>query len=139
MKKTAYVLIALLCFACAKEVPPTAENINKIFDSKDFTITFVFGESQKESMSFRDDVLVYKQGSWTRRIEIDYDHAKQINDFVQRVWLQNSIVAPQYPHITISNDAYKTKIPTLGFKKQYDQLLEDFNLRPEEDVPTAQE
>lgn len=129
MKKHAYILVGfLVCFACAKEVPPTKENINKIFKSKDFTITFVFGESQKESMSFKDDVLVYKHDGETKRIEISYDQAKQINDLVQSVWLQNARIATQYPHILISNDAYKTKLPTLGYQQRYEDLLGKFNL-----------
>ncbi len=112
MRNFFFFLAVILCIGCARNVEPTVENINKIFASKDFTFEFHKPDGTGESLSFRNDYLVYKSDQPTFRREITYDEVLLINDFIQKILkLHDDTLHPETsPHYIIKNTAYKVTI-----------------------------
>ncbi len=112
MKKIVLLIIVIFLMSCARTLEPTPENINKIFLSKDFTFEFHKKDGVCESLSFRNDYLVYKSDQPTLRREITYDEVLLINDFIQKI--VNKHVKDLDPeansHYVIKNTAYKVII-----------------------------
>ncbi|MBQ4822051.1 hypothetical protein [Aquimarina sp. MMG016] len=106
------LLFVFIMSGCARNVEPTVENINKIFSSQDFTFEFHKTDGACESLSFRNDYLVYKSNKPTIRREITYEEVLLINDFIQKlVNLHSGELNPEVsPHYIIKNTAYKTVI-----------------------------
>ncbi|WP_299433869.1 hypothetical protein [uncultured Aquimarina sp.] len=109
------ILVILICFSsigCARTIEPTAENVNKIFASQDFTFEFHKTGETTKSISFRDDYLVYKSDQPTVRREISYDEVLLINDFIQNIvnlHQQDADPAPSFYYV-VKNTAYTTTI-----------------------------
>lgn len=112
MKKLVMFLLAMLAVGCVPEVATTAENINKIFSSQDFTFEFHEFDQTKKSISFRNDYLVYKSDQPTIRREITYDEVLLINDFIQKIVAvhQEGAVAESSSYYVIKNTASKVVI-----------------------------
>ncbi len=120
----------MLIVSCARTVEPTAENINKIFASKDFTLEFNRSNRSKESISFRSDYLVYKSDKPTYRREISYDEVVLINDFIQNiVHLHSEMLDPKKAsYYVIKNTAYKVHIVPNQQDIYFDALLKTLHL-----------
>ncbi|MAQ75513.1 MAG: hypothetical protein CL613_04170 [Aquimarina sp.] len=101
----------LLC-SCAQQVDPTADNINKIFNSKDFTFEFHPIDGTTKSLSFRVDYLVYQSDQPTVRREVSYEEVVLINDYIQRLvnLHSDSFTTENHSYYIIKNTAYKTTI-----------------------------
>ncbi|WP_299213184.1 hypothetical protein [uncultured Aquimarina sp.] len=112
MRKILILSILVFITSCARNVEPTAENINKIFTSQDFTFEFHQIGATKKSMSFRDDYLVYKSDQPTIRREITYDEVLLINDFIQKIvnLHQDDKDTESSSFYVVKNTAYKTTI-----------------------------
>ncbi|OED36982.1 hypothetical protein AB832_05350 [Flavobacteriaceae bacterium (ex Bugula neritina AB1)] len=106
------IFLVFISLSCAREVEPNATTINKIFASKDFTFEFHNGKGNKESLSFRQDYLVYKSNKPTVRREVTYDEVLLINDFIQKIvdLHSQSLNKETNPHYIIKNTAYKSII-----------------------------
>ena len=117
---------------CARRVDPTPDNINKIFESKDFTFEFHQVEGSCFSISFRNDYLVYKSDQPTIRRGISYDEVLLINDFIQNIVnLHNpkkDIESSSY--YSIKNTAYKTTITPDQEDFYFNALLKTLRLAP---------
>ncbi len=123
-------LTLFLAMSCARNVEPTAENINKIFASKDFTFEFTTANGMKRSLSFRNDYLVYKSDHPTFRREVSYDEVVLINDFIQKIVnLHSSALDPETTsHYVIKNTAYKTTIVPKQEDFYFDALIRTLKL-----------
>ena len=106
------VLIFMLLCSCAQQVDPTADNINKIFNSKDFTFEFHPIDGTTKSLSFRVDYLVYQSDQPTVRREVSYEEVVLINDYIQRLvnLHSDSFTTENHSYYIIKNTAYKTTI-----------------------------
>ncbi len=104
--------MVIFLMSCARTVEPTPENINKIFASRDFTFEFNKKDGTCESLSFRNDYLVYKSDKPTLRREISYDEVLLINDFIQKIVNLHSetLDSETNSHYIIKNTAYKAVI-----------------------------
>ncbi|MDY8137136.1 hypothetical protein [Aquimarina sp. 2201CG5-10] len=108
----ALLLLIIILSSCARTLEPTTENINKIFSSKDFTFEFNKVNGITESLSFRNDYVVYKSEKPTFRREISYDEVLLINDFIQKIvnLHSNDLDIETHSYYVIKNTAYKVTI-----------------------------
>lgn len=123
--------ITLFILSCAKSVDPTVENINKIFDSKDFTFEFHKAtDNTIKSFSFIDDIVVYKSDKPTYRREITYAEVLLINDYIQRIVNKHSdALDPENTSFyVVKNTAYKVKIVPELEEYYFDALLKTLKL-----------
>ena len=133
MQKPLVLILPVIIFflSCARTVEPTVENINKIFDSKDFTFEFhKAGDQAIRSFSFIDDILVYKSNKPTYRREITYAEVLLINDYIQNILnLHTSEMDPETSsYYIIKNTAYKVKIVPKQEEFYFDALLKTLKL-----------
>ncbi|WP_159090953.1 hypothetical protein [Aquimarina aquimarini] len=130
MQRAKIFFIVVFVVSCAREVEPTAKNINTIFDSKDFTFEFNRSNGDKESLSFRNDYLVYKSDKPTYRREIHYDEVLLINNFIQKtVNLHSDTLDPTTSsHYIIKNTAYKVIIVPDQEDFYFDALMKTLKL-----------
>ncbi|KAA1242857.1 hypothetical protein [Aquimarina sp. RZ0] len=131
MQKVAALLISIFIMSCAREVPPTAANVNKIFTSKDFTFEFYHKNGSVASLSFRVDYLVYKSDQPTMRREIEYDEVLLINDFIQKIVNLHSdkLNRDTSSYYVIKNTAYKTIIIPEQEDFYFEALLKTLKLK----------
>ncbi len=125
------LLLFLICMiSCARSIEPTVENINTIFESKDFTFQFNRLDGRQESLSFRNDYLVYKSDKPTFRREISYDEVLLINDFIQKiVHLHSYALDPETSsYYVIKNTAYKVIIIPEQEDLYFDALIRTLRL-----------
>lgn len=119
-------------FSCARKVEPTPGNINKIFESKDFTFEFHQADGNCFSISFRNDYLVYKSDQPTIRRDITYDEVLLINDFIQNIVNlhdpQKNTESSSY--YVIKNTAYKTTIIPDQEDYYFEALLKTLKIPP---------
>ena len=115
---------------CAKEVKPTPGNINKIFESKDFTFKFYGHSGACQSLSFRHDYLVYKSDKPTIRRTITYDEVLKINKFIQDIVNvhKEDLRNRSHSYYIIENTAYITAIFPEYEPKPFSELLKELNL-----------
>ncbi len=131
MKKVVIYLILIGGItSCAREVDPTIENINTIFKSKDFTFEFNKKDGSIESLSFRNDYLVYKSKNPTVRREVTYDEVLLINNFIQKIVnLHSTALDPETnSHYIIKNTAYKVIIVPDQEDYYFEALLKTLKL-----------
>ncbi len=134
MKNFGLCILLILVTSCARKVEPTADNINKIFASKDFTFEFNRANGTRESISFRNDYLVYKSDEPTIRRDIEYDEVLLINDFIQsivRLHSKNDDLK-NVSHYVIKNTAYKAIIVPDQQDFYFDALIKTLKLNQKE-------
>ena len=112
MHRILFAFVSIVIVGCAYEVAPNAASINKIFASKDFTFEFYSSKGTKESLSFRQDYLVYKSDKPTIRREVTYDEVLLINNFIQNIvdLHSESLDKEDHSYYIIKNTAYKSVI-----------------------------
>lgn len=128
MKKVILLLSLIILTSCAQEIDPTVENMNGIFDSKDFTIEFVLNDSKTESMSFIEDIIVYKTDEETKRRTITFDEALSINDFIQSQFKLHNDTNAETPSIIILNTAKKVTLKIPNYEAAYLNLIDKLKL-----------
>ncbi len=128
MKKIILLLSLIILVSCAQEVDPTVNNMNDIFDSKDFTIEFVLDDSRTESMSFIEDIIVYKTAKETKRNTITFDEALLINDFIQSQFKLHDASNSEIPSIIILNTAKKVTLKIPKYEAAYSNLITKLEL-----------
>jgi len=123
-------MIAISFTSCARQLEPSVENINKIFSSKDFTFEFNHKNGTCKSLSFRNDVLVYKSDLPTFRREITYKEVLFINDFIQKILNahSDSLDPDSYSNYVIKNTAYKVVIVPDQEELYFDALIKTLKL-----------
>ncbi|WP_438968620.1 hypothetical protein [Nonlabens sp.] len=102
--------------------------MNDIFDSKDFTIEFVLDDSRTESMSFIEDIIVYKTAKETKRNTITFDEALLINDFIQSQFKLHDASNSEIPSIIILNTAKKVTLKIPKYEAAYSNLITKLEL-----------
>lgn len=112
MRTSIFVFLAVVICGCAIELPPTTDNINKIFESKDFTFAFINSEGNEKSLSFVNDYLVYKSEAPTYRREVTYQEVVLINRFIQELLddHQNDITSDKSAYYKVYSTAYKIRM-----------------------------
>ncbi|MEW7289348.1 hypothetical protein [Aquimarina sp. 2304DJ70-9] len=130
LQRVAIFFILVFVVGCARNVEPTAENINKIFASKDFTFEFNKADGLKRSISFRNDYLVYKSDQPTFRRGVTYDEVLLINNFIQKiVYLHSNTLDPDTnSHYIIKNTAYTVTIVPDQEDFYFDALIKTLKL-----------
>ncbi|GAA4275091.1 hypothetical protein U6A24_17130 [Aquimarina gracilis] len=130
MRKSIIVTVAIILVSCVRSLEPTPNNINKIFASKDFTFEFHKKNGTCESLSFRNDYLVYKSANPTIRREITYDEVLLINDFIQKIVNKHSTVLdPEHnSYYVIKNTAYKVLIVPKQEEFYFEALIKTLKL-----------
>lgn len=123
-------LFLIFLLGCAREIAPTVENINKIFESKDFTFKYYDKEGNCESLSFRHDYLVYKSDAPTVRRTITYDEVLRINNFIQQIVNQhdNSLKSKRTGYYIIENTAYVAAIFPKKKEQSFSSLITELGL-----------
>jgi hypothetical protein len=102
--------------------------MNDIFNSKDFTIEYVLDDSRTESMSFIEDIIVYKTAKGTKRRTITFDEALLINDFIQSQFKLHEASNSNIPSIIILNTAKKVTLKTPNYEANYLDLINKLEL-----------
>lgn len=130
MPRIILLLLLMYTISCARYVEPTVEQINIIFSSKDFTFEFNRLDGRQESLSFRNDFLVYKSDKPTFRREISYDEVLLINDFIQKIVNLHSpaLDSETSSYYVIKNTAYKTIIIPDQEDFYFDALIKTLGL-----------
>lgn len=121
--------LLLLLLSCS--LPPTVENVNKIFESQDFTLAFIKQNVAEQSLSFANGVMVYKSDQPTYRREVTYDEVVLINDFIQNIVnLHSSKLDPETSsHYVIKNTAYKIVVIPDQEDFHFEALIKTLKLR----------
>ena len=130
MRHTVFVLLALCVITCAKQVPPTVRNVNKIFESQDFTFEYHDRNGTCQSLSFRHDYVVYKSEKPTVRRTISYNEVREINGFIQKIVNdhQETLNPDKTSYYIIQNTAYTTVITPKTAQNNFESLLRSLNL-----------
>lgn len=130
MKRTKIFLFIIFIAGCARNVETTSENINRIFASKDFTFEFNRSTGDTESLSFRNDYLVYKSNEPTYRREISYDEVLLINEYIRKIFIAHSTkLDPETSsYYVLKNTAYRVVIVPQLEDLYFDALLKTLKL-----------
>jgi hypothetical protein len=128
MKKFLLLLSISILTSCTQQLEPTTENINSIFQSNDFTIEFIIDADATESMSFIEDLIVYKSAVGVVRRSISYDEALLINDFIQSQFQLHKVSHSETPAIVILNTAKKVTLKIPNYKMDYLHLIRKLDL-----------
>lgn len=128
MKKLILLLSIILLASCTQEVEPTIENMNSIFESKDFTIEYHLTDSKTESMSFIEDILVFKANDSVVRKTISFDEALLINQLIQNKFKMHDSNNEETPSIVILNTAKKVTLKIPNYEVDYLNLINKLDL-----------
>ncbi|WP_405378168.1 hypothetical protein [Nonlabens sp. Asnod3-A02] len=128
MKKLILLLSIILLASCTQEVEPTIENMNSIFESKDFTIEYHLTDARVESMSFIEDILVYKANDSVVRKTISFDEALLINQLIQEKFKQHDSNNNETPSIIVLNTAKKVTLKIPNYEVDYLNLINKLDL-----------
>ena len=129
MKKLILLLSLFIIVSCQQTADVTTENINSIFATKDFSISFRMSDNKESSMSFREDYMTYKSDQGTQRVEISYDDVLKINAFIASQYpLHEEGREEETPSITIYTDTKKVTLKVPQYASQLRFLLNDLPL-----------
>ncbi|WP_103068891.1 hypothetical protein [Aquimarina sediminis] len=130
IQRTKIFLFVVFLASCTRNVETTTNNINKIFDSKDFTFEFYRFNGGNQSLSFRNDYLVYKSDKPTYRREISYDEVLLINAYIQKIFNAHSTTLDpeKTSFYVLKNTAYKLIIVPDLEDFYFDALLKTLKL-----------
>lgn len=128
MKKLFLLLSFVIISSCQQTAEVITENINSIFSTRDFSISFRMSDTKEESMSFREDYMTYKSDQGTQRVELSYDDVLKINGFIAAQYKLHDASLSDIPSITIYTDTKKVtlKVPQYASKLRF--LLNDLPL-----------
>ncbi len=124
-----------LLTSCQQEVDPTIENINSIFETKDFSVEFVMDGDRSYRLSFRDDFMTYVAPEETQRKTISYNEAVLVNSFVQNQFGKQDSTTTNPQELLIYNDTKKVTLLVPEYEEELAQLLNTLNLNY---VPTPE-
>ncbi|MGJ8683090.1 MAG: hypothetical protein ACSHWW_00605 [Nonlabens sp.] len=110
MKKLILLISLFIAISCQQTADVTTENINSIFATKDFSISYRMGDDKESSMSFREDYMTYKSDQGTQRVELSYNDVLKINAFIAEQFPLHDATRAETPSITLYTD---TKMVTL--------------------------
>ena len=128
MKNITLLLSLFIIISCQQTIDVTTENINSIFATKDFSISFNMSDDKETSMSFRDDYMTFKSDQGIQRVELSYDDVLKINGFIAEQYPLHDEAREKIPSITIYSDTKKVtlKVPQYASKLRF--LLNDLPL-----------
>lgn len=121
------VLLALL-ISCQQTLEVSTENINAIFETKDFSISYSISDTQEVTMSFREDYMTYKSDQGTRRVELSYEDVLKINEFIAAQYKLHDAARALKPSITIYNDTKKVTLRVPPYLTDFQILQNDLPL-----------
>jgi hypothetical protein len=127
-KLLTFIISVLLLCACQQEVDPTIENINAIFQTKDFSIEFIVEENRSHRLSFRDDFMSYFSNAATQRKTISYHEAALVNTFVQNKFSKQDTTISATQQLLIYNDTKKVILNVPDYEQELKVLLEQLKL-----------
>lgn len=128
MRKVIIHLGFLSFISCQQTADVNTENINSIFQSKDFTIEYILNDDTTASMSFIEDYIVYKKAEEVVRRTITYDEALLINDFIQNQFRFHNDSNSETPAIIILNTAKKVTLKIPNYEMDYRNLINKLDL-----------
>ena len=128
MKKILILLFLTTLISCVQDVDPTQENMNSIFESKDFTIEYHLTDARVESMSFIEDILVYKANDSVVRKTISFDDALLINQLIQEKFKLHDSNNKETPSIIVLNTAKKVTLKIPNYEVDYLNLINKLDL-----------
>jgi hypothetical protein len=128
MKKLLLICCLIALASCQQQLEPTAEHVNSIFKSKDFTIEFHLDSETTASMSFIEDIIIYKAEGDVVRKTISYDDALLINDFIQSQFPYHKDSNEETPSIIILNTAKKVTLKIPNYEVEYRNLIDKIDL-----------
>lgn len=128
MKNPTPILLLFVIISCQQTADVTKENINAIFATQDFSISFRMSEEKESSMSFREDYMTYKSDQGTQRVELSYDDVVKINTFITEQFPLHNADGEEIPSITIYSDTQKVTLKVPQYASKFRFLLNDLPL-----------
>ncbi|WP_157111575.1 hypothetical protein [Nonlabens spongiae] len=113
--------------SCKKQQEPTIENINTIFQTKDFNIEFRMDEDHTYRLGFREGYVSFFSNAKTQRNVISYDEAIATNALIQNQFNQRT-QDENDPEIAIYDDFNEVSFRASGFENELYNLLKELNL-----------
>jgi hypothetical protein len=104
------------------------ENINSIFETKDFSIEYDIADHSSHRFSFRDDYVSYFSDQPTQRKDISYDEATLVNNFVQKLFNRRESNELSQRQLIIYNDSKKIILNVPDADAELEQLLDQLQL-----------
>lgn len=127
MRKIVIFTGLLLLFSCQQQLPTNQEGLQKIFDTKDFTVTFTVN-GEEHFMGFRQDYVTYKHEGNTVRETITYDQALLVNNFIRQQLKAHSENATM-DRILVESPQYSVELKTDGFAQEFDHMMDKLNFK----------
>ena len=121
------LLTLFLLASCKNQQEPTIENINAIFQTKDFNIEFRMDEDHTYRLGFREDYVSFFSNAKTQRNVISYDEAVATNSLIQKLFNQRT-QDENDPEIAIYDDFNEVSFRASGFENELYNLLKELNL-----------
>ncbi len=122
-----FVLLIALFVSCKKQQEPTIENINAIFQTKDFNIEFRMDDDHTYRLGFREDYVSFFSNAETQRNVISYDEAVATNKLIQNLFNLRT-QDENDPEIAIYDDFNEVSFRASGFENELYNLLKELNL-----------
>lgn len=122
-----YGILILLFVSCKKQQEPTIENINAIFQTKDFNIEFRMDEDNTYRLGFREDYVSFFSNAETQRHVLSYEEASATNALIQSLFNRRTQVEYD-PEIAIYDDFNEVSFRASGFENELYNLLKELNL-----------
>jgi hypothetical protein len=113
--------------ACQQTVPTNKENLQKIFDTKDFTVTFYPQEGEEHFMGFRMDYVTYKHEGKTKRETISYDQALLVSNFIKQKLTEHND-EESAASIVVESPQYKVEIKLEDYDQEFEELLKNLKI-----------
>lgn len=128
MKNSSLMLVVIFALiSCKNQQEPTIENINTIFQTKDFNIEFRMEDDRNYRLGFREDYVSFFSEAETQRKTISYEDAVMVNSFVQRLFNERTQNESD-PEIAIYEGFREVNFHASNFQEDLYQLLDNLNL-----------
>lgn len=125
-------LLLFCCFgllvSCQQSMDVTTENINTVFETKDFSINFIPVNGSDITMSFREDYMTFKKGGEVKRVNVNYEDIARINAFVQEQFNKHDATRGERPSVIIYDDTRKIKMRVPKYGNDLDKLVKTLPL-----------
>lgn len=134
MKNLFLILPLFLIVSCQKDLEPSMDNINSVFETQDFGIRFTLESGDEYRMGFLNNDISYFSPQETIRRELSYDNVRLVNTFVELRFRESKTETETKTEkslnstIEIYNDTRKVVFNTPHFTAEFEQLLSQLKL-----------
>ncbi|WP_438961117.1 hypothetical protein [Nonlabens sp.] len=128
MKNFISILLLFVIISCQQTADVTAENINEIFATQDFSISFRMSKEKGSSISFREGYMTYKSDQGTQSVELTNEDVLKINRFISEQYPLHDDAREAIPSITIFTDTQKVTLKVPQYASKFRFLLNDLPL-----------